>query len=261
VATSDVIERLFRPSVFNLLAPIFPGGVLLFGIALLGKSGSLPVVGGIPQMAATVFLAYVSGLVLYTVSGMCIGLLAYWLGSRIGAHMKPAMKGLEPWKDRLWRQLARQYIGDALSPILEAPDPPELLDMRVKNLKLTVLDPGLQSQQEWELRQTQLDRQNADFQWRAWYQALDFWFPKPQPTGFTEYPFAVAVHSIVATVILLLTVVGSTDWKLWIGSLAVFLITMLYDLQLAMSSIKDVEGRYRQMAGMLRELRSGAPRP
>lgn len=256
MATTDVIERLFRPSVFNLFAPIFPGGVLLFGIALLGKSGSLPVAGGISQTATSIFLAYVCGLVLYTVSGTCMGLLGYWLGSHIGALGNPTPEGLEPWKDQLWRRLARQYIGEALSPILEAPDPPELLDIKVKNLKLIVLDPGLQSQQEWELRQTQFDRQSADLKWYAWYQALGFWFPPPQPTGFTEYPFAAVVYSIVATVILLLVVAGSTNWRIWSGSLAVFLATLLYDVQLAINSLRDVAGRYRQMAGMLRELRN-----
>lgn len=229
---------------------------MLLGVALLWKPAALPVIGGIPQPAIMVFLAYVAGLVLYTVTGTGVGLLAYWFGLRFGARIKPVPEGLEPWKDQQWRQVARQFIGDALSPIVEAPAPPDLLKLQVDNVKLMVLDPGEQSQKVSDLMTTQLDRQRADFQWFGWYQALAVWFPRPQPSGFTEYPFATVVYAIVVAVIALLAIAHSSDWRLWLGCIVIFLISALYEVVAAMNYISDTTGRYYQMAGMLRDLRS-----
>jgi hypothetical protein len=227
---------------------------MLLGVTLLRKPVALAAIGGIPQPAIMVFLAYVAGLVLYTITGTGVGLLAYWFGLRFGARVKPLPEGLEPWKDQQWRQVARQFIGDALSPIVEAPVPPDLLKLQVDNVKLMVLDPGEQGQKVSGLMTTQLDRQRADFQWFGWYQALAVWFP--QPSGFTEYPFATVVYAIIVAVVALLVIARSSDWRLWLGCVVVFLISALYEVVAAMNYISDTTGRYHQMAGMLRDLRS-----
>jgi hypothetical protein len=219
----------------------------------MGKAGSLQGVGGISQPVASVFLAYGAGLVLYTVSATALHLLGYWLGLR----MSSAVFGdFEPWKDVEWRRVARWYIGNELSPILERPDPPEVLAATIEDLKLRLPDPGLHSQQLFDLNKSQLDRMGADLQWYAWYQALGFCYPQPEYRGFTEFPFIVVVHSMVVAVMVLLTLAHSADWRAWSVSLVVFLVTFLYDVQQALAYLRDPGGRYRQMAGMLREARA-----
>jgi hypothetical protein len=198
----------------------------------------------------------VVGLVWYTTTGTGVGLVAYWLGLRLGAIIKPVPEGLEPWKNQQWRRVARQFIGDALSPIVEAPVPPDLLKSQIDNVKLMMLDPGEQIRKVSDLMTTQLDRQAADFQWFEWYQTLAIWFPQPQLSGFTEYPFTTVVYAIVSAVIALLAITGSGDWRFWLGCVVIFLISALYEVVAAMNYFSDTTGRYYQMAGMLRDLRS-----
>jgi hypothetical protein len=175
--------------------------------------------------------------------------------------MDPLTESLEPWKDQQWRQVARQFIGHALSPTAERPVPPDLLKLEIGNIKLTTPDPHEQNRRVYALNETQMNRQIADHLWYGWYQALSVWFPRPQPTGFTEYPFDTVVQSTVVAAILLLVITRSGDWMLWVGCLASFLIIALHQLQTAVHFVRYDTGLHYQLAGMLRELRSQSAPP
>jgi hypothetical protein len=255
----DLVERLFRPSAFNLLAPIVPGGILVVGIAALSKSAALVPLAGVPQAALTVFLAYAAGIVLYTLTGCIFGLFGHLFALLMGKWLDPE-QGHEPWKDRQWRLVASRFVGKALCPDATPPVDAELFRMQLETMELLVLDPLEQTKKAAEAMQVQSDRQRADFDWFELYHALALWFPLPPPIVFSEYPFVAIVNATALAAIAALTAAGSTDWRLWLSFL-VLLISFLYELVVALNYARSPSGRYYQMSGMLRLLRAEGANP
>jgi hypothetical protein len=112
-----------------------------------------------------------------------------------------------------------------------------------------------QTQKLVELQLAQSNLRLSEFQWHDWYQALSLLFPRPAFIIFTEYPFTAVVYSIVTAAAVLLGMAGSRNSKYWIACMAVFLISVLCEVVAAINYLRFDNGKYYQMAGLLRELR------
>lgn len=126
----DVHVNLDRPTIqhiYQLFMPVVPGGTLVIGFVFahpdyLGRFATAGV-GYYSRIAATVFIAYVAGLILYMLSVHVALILSTCLGALCQSNpkLRPVRDNSAVSQNHVWRTVANAFLGRQL-----APTPPTL---------------------------------------------------------------------------------------------------------------------------------------
>jgi hypothetical protein len=202
------LSNISGTAVAQILFPLVPGTVLVLGGAAIRPEiasawFALPYIGYYTKLAVIVFSAYAVGLFLaMTVIGV-IGGAAGFIASLLGNYLRQKWHG-DPWNHKLWREVARQFIGEEFTPILDRPLAGEVLRMMVSSAE-TIEDMTVRMKEVSSILGENQKRVVSEFEWAEWYWILERWFPPPAQPGANVGTFIsqAAYCSAVAVMILL----------------------------------------------------------
>lgn len=204
--------------VLEIVAPVVPGGILAIGTLVLNPSLaavllSSPYLGYRSRLVAAVFISYVAGLVLHLLVGYSSYLVGYMIGWLFGSKLIPDPP--TPWKNLMWRRMARIFLGPNLAPSTD--------DLYFKNLHEqeskkadAIEDPAARANQKKFVEEFFLPKSIADGDWYSWYQVLSKYFAKPSGWAAPSQYFLSMVHAASWAVILLMALTHRHHWFAWV---------------------------------------------
>src|SRR5260370_1854398 len=127
----------------EIAAPIVPGGILAFGTVILSpqlaaKLLSNPYLGYRSRIAAAILLSYIAGLLFNLWVSYVSYSMGYMIGVIFGKKLFPNPP--TPWRNVVWRRMARTFLGDALAPSTDDLYFKEMHEAEVKQAE-TIQDP------------------------------------------------------------------------------------------------------------------------
>jgi hypothetical protein len=175
-------SRVTYSNVLEIIAPIVPGGILGVGTLVLNPSLaarllSNPYLGYRSRLAAAIFVSYAAGLLLNLLVNYTSYLLGYMVGFLWGSKLFP--NPATPWRNILWRKVARRFLGPDLAPTTDDLYFKELHEQKLK--EAGAIQDAQQSAIQVQLAQEYfLSRSMADNDWYWWNQVLGKYFATPQ---------------------------------------------------------------------------------
>lgn len=211
-------SRVTYSGVLEILAPIVPGGILAVGTLVLSpqlaaRVLSNPYLGYRLRLIAAIFISYVAGLLLNLLVGYTSYLLGYLIGYLWSSQLFPNPP--TPWRNLLWRKLARQFLGPDLAPATD-----ELYFQEMHKQKLNEANAIQDSEQKAiQLKFVSeffLPKSMADSEWAWWYQVFDKYFASPQFWGAPAQYFLSMLHTASWAVIILMVSTHHNQWFTWL---------------------------------------------
>ncbi len=211
-------SRVTYSNVLEIIAPVVPGGILAVGTLVLNphlaaRLLSNPYLGYRSRLAAAIFISYSAGLLLNLLVNYTSYLLGYVVVSLWGSKLFPTPP--TPWRNLLWRKMARKFLGPDLAPATD--------DLYLKELHEQKLNEA-NAIQDAEARAIQLNfvsefflpKSIAETEWGWWYQVLDKYFATPQLWAAPWQYFLSMVHTASWAVIFLMVSTHHNQWFAWL---------------------------------------------
>jgi len=202
----------------EIVAPIVPGGILAIGTLVLNPSLaasllSSPYLGYRSRLVAAVFISYVAGMLLHLLVGYSSYLVGYIFGFLFGSKLIPDPP--TPWKNLLWRRMARIFLGPDLAP---ATDDLYFKDLHEQESKKAdaIQDPATRANQKKFVEEFFLPKSIADGDWYGWYQVLSKYFATSPSWGAPSQYFLSMVHTASWAVIFLMVLNHRHHWLAWV---------------------------------------------
>jgi hypothetical protein len=183
------LSRISYVALRGAVAPILPGGLIALG-CLFGRSDLTARLFSSPsneyyiKAAIAVFLAYVVGFALHIGVILTSVTAAVILKELLRARLYPG----EPWKDKQWRALARQFIGKELVPAMD----------EVAGEQSSVTDtPQIPVRKMMETVHRITKGISEDHEWSWWYSVVGVYFYKvDRLSGLLLIEFSALLESI-----------------------------------------------------------------
>lgn len=211
-------SRVTYSSVLEIAAPIIPGGILAVGTLVLSpqlaaRLLSTPYLGYRSRLVAAIFISYAAGLLLNLLVGYTSYLLGYTVGYLWSSKLFPNPP--TPWRNLLWRKMARKFLGPDLAP---ATDDLYFKEMHEKTLSEAnaIQDAEQKAFQLKFASEFFIPKAMADTEWNWWYQVLDKYFATPQFWAPPWQYFLSIVHTTSWAVIFLMVSTHHNQWFAWL---------------------------------------------
>ena len=228
------LSRLSYPAFLQVALPFLPGGVFICGALLLNLGGAQELLSlAIPVWAKVVlaiFAAYTSGVFVHYIVTVLSNTCAYWLGRRIGKWSLEKAITVEPWKNTVWRKVARRVLGD-LAPTTDDLYMPEL-HMQVFKAASETVEPQEKQRLLTLCQEFHEPRRVADGEWFWWHSVLQERFPRPDDDAARHtYKYLLAALSSTGVALLILFAFAPTvHWLLWVTAILSILAGWLDEL-------------------------------
>lgn len=214
------LSQLSYPAVLQVVIPWLPGGVITCGAIYLNLADvrsliTTPILPTAAKVVLSLFGTYTMGILLYGITETFFASLAYVAGVAVGKWGVDVSK-IEPWKNQVWRKVARAYLGPAAPPTDEVQNP-EALKIKLALLKL-IDDPGRRAEQQVQIDQDELKLQLSDSEWFWWHSVIQQRFPREtRVDALQQSQLAVVamLFSIGWAGAVLLSLAPSVHWGLW----------------------------------------------
>ncbi len=211
-------SRVTYSNVLEIIAPIVPGGVLGVGTLILNphlaeRLLSNPYLGYRSRLAAFIFISYAAGLLLNLLVNYTSYLLGYTVGALWGSKLFPNPP--TPWRNLLWRKMARKFLGPDLAPATDDLYFKDLHDQKLSEAN-AIQDGEERAIQLKFVSEFFLPKSTAETEWGWWYQVLDKYFATPQLWAAPWQYFLSMVHTASWAVILLMILNHRSHWFAWV---------------------------------------------
>jgi len=220
---------LYRPGgVVSILTPFIPGGTLVLGLIAVYENMpthqlTFPEFGYYSEIPIIVFSMYVVGFVL----AVFMNISSYLVAAVLYEWVKGSPHfNIEPWKNREWRKVAKQFIGEELAPDVQDPYNEDTFQQYLEETN-KIEDPESRAKRlEW-IASYFPPLQIADFEWYSWYWILRDHFPKEDTAHLVGFQFTNVVHSTGWVVIILLSFTPASDFFTTAGNSLLWITTIL----------------------------------
>jgi hypothetical protein len=246
------LSRLSYPALIESLAPILPGGVLVFGYLLSTNGGAASrlfataSVGYYSKLTVVAFAVYAVGFVIHlltvSLSMISIPLLANFMQRRLF---------LDPSKDKQWRRLAKRFLGNDVAPQVEEPYDQEAF-LRALEEARVINDPTRKWQEISRIIQLHSPLRMADYEWHGWYQILSGFFAKTDPGMGVFFEYWNTLQAMGWAGIMLLAATTSNRWSVGVVSVLAVVCGLL---GVALCQIGSDPAGTKVAADLLRELK------
>lgn len=234
------LSRLSYPAILQITIPFVPGGVFTCGLLYLDLAGvralvTTPMLPSGAKIALFVFGAYVVGLLLHGITTTLLSWLGYGLGLLLGRHFVKSDKS-EPWKNRVWRKIAREYLGP-LAPTTDEVHDPEIWKNK-RELVNTIADPAERARQFAQLVREEFALIGSDSDWFWWHSVIRERLPRERRADAAEQSFSAIASTLFSLgwsgVILLCF--APRHPMLWLTSILAIVAGMFGDASVVFSS-------------------------
>jgi hypothetical protein len=202
--------------VLEIVAPIVPGGILAIGTLVLNpKLASMllsnPYLGYRSRVAAGIFISYIAGLLLY----LLVNYTSYFVGYMVGYFFRNQMTLPTPYKDPLWRRMARIVLGPDLAP---ATDELYFEELHKKNLREAeaIQDPTQRASRLVFVDNFFGPKQTSDGEWFKWYLVFVAYFSLSDVLAAPWQYFLSMVHTAAWAIVLLMVSNHRHHWLAWV---------------------------------------------
>ncbi len=211
-------SRVTYSNVLEIIAPIVPGGILAVGTLVLNpplaaRLLSSPFLGYRSRLAAAILISYAAGLLLNLLVNYTSYSLGYLIGTFWGSKLFPNPP--TPWRNLLWRKMARKFLGPDLAPTTDDLYFKELHEQRLNEAN-AIQDAEQRAAQLKFVSDFFLPKSVAETEWAWWYQVLDKYFTMPQLWAAPWQYFLSMVHTASWAVILLMISTHHNQWFAWL---------------------------------------------
>jgi hypothetical protein len=211
-------SRVTYSSVLEITAPIVPGGILAVGTLILSpqlaaKLLSNPYLGYKSRLAAAIFISYAAGLLLNLLVSYTSYLFGYMVGYLWGSKLFPSPP--TPWRNLLWRKMARQFLGPDFAPATDDLYFKELHEQKLNEAN-AIQDAEQRGIQLKFVSEFFLPKSTAESEWGWWSQVLDKYFAKAQPWAPPWQYFISMLHTSSWSVIFLMVSTHHNEWFVWL---------------------------------------------
>jgi hypothetical protein len=214
-------SRVTYSGVLDVVAPIVPGGILGLGTLILNPQGAAKLLsneylGYRSRLVLGVFAAYIAGLLL----NLFVSYNSYFLGYMIGLLFgKELFKNSPtPWRNLLWRRVARRFLGPDLAPVTDDLYFKEMYEAE-KQKAQQIQDPTAKATQLKFVEEFFLPKSIAEGDWYFWYDVLGKYFTAEQWWAPPWQYFLSMVHTASWAVIYLMVVNHRHHWFAWLLSI------------------------------------------
>jgi|SRR6266481_2751919 len=157
--------------------------------------------------------SYAAGLLLNLLVNYTSYSLGYLIGTFWGSKLFPNPP--TPWRNLLWRKMARKFLGPDLAPTTDDLYFKELHEQRLNEAN-AIQDAEQRAAQLKFVSDFFLPKSVAETEWAWWYQVLDKYFTMPQLWAAPWQYFLSMVHTASWAVILLMISTHHNQWFAWL---------------------------------------------
>jgi hypothetical protein len=227
------LSKLSYAAVLDIIAPIFPGGMIALGWLYSHESvwGNLHDERMLKIIVAA-FVTYVVGFVMVYLTGFELGGVAL-------AVLIRKTEIHEPWRNSEWRRLASKFLGTELSPPADEP-PAEPVEQPLPVTNAESLAKTIK-----ENFAKRMAPHNFQLRWERWYEILRVRFPMPQnpQQAFANLYFSTLNSIGWAGLISVYISSRHVGWLVWFGCVLTIIVSHVsFTLNLSQQQHPDPSG-------------------
>lgn len=191
------VSKLSFPVVVSAVAPLLPGGILLFAFCLdhinwVHWYFTTSPVGYYSNVFCFLVGAYLSGFMLLMLVDFASSL--FWIALNLATRSSITKFLGKPWEGSTFRKAATVYLGEA------APSHMEVFNPALENIKDIpinfIADPKEKAKAQLEAQRRRTALSQSDFEWASWYQVFKTYFGFPNQAQVFAGQLCGIVHSV-----------------------------------------------------------------
>jgi hypothetical protein len=253
------LSNLSGTAYAEVLFPLLPGGVLTLGFAITHPDAlrawfAPPYIGYYTKMVGLYVTAYVAGLLL--------ALLLIGVVDGLAAALSNYLRGkwnIEPWRDPIWRQIARRFVEEILrldAPPDHVPLTREQFDQKLQAAR-ALIDDAESRRTELETCNEVVAKKGADMEWHRLYWYLDQLFPQSFPAPEIGTYLSQAAYCSAAALLVVLSWTSSPQPLLkiicWVSIAVLFVVRLGIAMAPPFSQVRQTAAMMQQLMNRERE--------